>query len=148
MKTNSPSVYYFLSTVGLALTLFFVSGCAPRSGLEKGGEDFLASGEATYTKSCASCHGADARGNGPVAELLTVPASDLTQLRRRYDGRFPVDELYSMIEGNEKVGAHGTREMPVWGNIWSESDGKPVRREVIENRISELIEYLRSIQTE
>lgn len=147
MKPNDPRLRFF-STVGLVLTLLLVSGCARRAALEADGEDFLISGEATYMKSCASCHGADARGNGPSAALLSVPATDLTQLRQRYDGRFPVDELYSMIEGNDRVGAHGTREMPVWGNIWSESDGEPVRREAVERRISELIEYLRSIQTE
>jgi len=132
----------------VVLALIVMPGCARRKAMDAGDENFLAKGQVTFEQSCASCHGSDARGVGPASHLLAVPASDLTQLSEKYSGRFPVDELYSMIEGNEKVGAHGTREMPVWGNIWSEKDGRPVRREMVERRINELIEYLRSIQTE
>ncbi|MEZ4701829.1 MAG: cytochrome c [Rhodothermales bacterium] len=132
----------------LAIALMTFTGCARREALDAKGTDFLASGQDTYAAHCASCHGADARGNGPASNLLEKPAPPLTMLREKYNGHFPVDELYSMIEGNDKVGAHGTRQMPVWGNIWSEKDGTPIRREIVDRRINELIEYLRSVQTE
>jgi mono/diheme cytochrome c family protein len=139
-RTIPPALWLLLAFVPFA-------GCARRDSIDEG-PDFLDSGQQTYQHHCASCHGADARGNGPAASLLTVPAPDLTRLRQKYNDHFPVDDLYSMIDGNDKVTAHGTREMPIWGNIWSERDGTPVRREVVDRRISELIEYLRSVQVE
>ncbi len=110
--------------------------------------DPIASGKATYEASCMSCHGTEARGDGPVAELLTIPPADLTQLRKKQGGLFPVDEVYRIIDGREEYRAHGTREMPVWGNIWSDAEGQPIAEEKVERRINELVEYLRSIQEE
>ena len=47
-----------------------------------------ASGKETYTQYCASCHGADARGNGPAAIALKTPPPDLTTLSNRHGGKF------------------------------------------------------------
>ena len=145
---SKPAHQLSVASLWIALAVMTFAGCARRQALDASGPDFLANGQDTYEAHCASCHGADARGNGPAANLLEKPAPPLITLREKYNGHFPVDELYSMIEGNDKVGAHGTRQMPVWGNIWSEEDGTPIRREIVDRRINELIEYLRSVQTE
>lgn len=42
-----------------------------------------APGEVAYREYCAGCHGADARGNGPVAGLLAVQPPDLRAAVRR-----------------------------------------------------------------
>lgn len=110
--------------------------------------DPIASGMEIYQTSCASCHGPEGKGNGPVADALTTIPADLTTIRARSDGKFPEDSVYAYIDGRQYVQAHGTREMPVWGNIWREIDGDPVRREEVDRRIRELVEYIRSIQTE
>ena len=55
----------------------------------------------------------------------------------------PADQT---IDGRKDVEAHGSREMPVWGNIWGEESGAPVADDVVEKRINELVEYIRSIQ--
>src|SRR5690625_6298082 len=39
-------------------------------------------GHAAFITSCASCHGEDGRGGGPVAEFLTIPVPDLTLDRK------------------------------------------------------------------
>lgn len=110
--------------------------------------DLMTTGRDLYETYCASCHGPEARGDGPVAALLTVPPPDLTQIRARNGGTFPVDDLYRMVDGREAVAAHGTREMPVWGNAWESVDGGPPDNGMVEQRINLLIEYLRSIQEE
>ena len=46
-------------------------------------------GKAEFQSSCASCHGADGKGNGPLREQLKVPPSDLTVLARNNNGVFP-----------------------------------------------------------
>ena len=108
--------------------------------------DPIAQGKASFDSYCISCHGASATGDGPVAAALTVKPTDLTQLRNENDGTFPTEKVYSAIDGREVMYSHGTREMPIWGNIWREDDGKPRREEDVHAQISQIVEYLRSIQ--
>src|SRR5689334_265796 len=70
-------------------------------------------GKAEFQASCASCHGVDARGKGPVSDLLKVPPPDLTTLARNNNGVFPTNALYDIIDGSKAVAAHGTRDMPI-----------------------------------
>ena len=44
-------------------------------------------GKSEFQSSCASCHGADAKGKGPVSDQLKVPPADLTMLTRNNKGR-------------------------------------------------------------
>ena len=121
----------------------------PADAMEASSEgDFVADGRTMYMTYCANCHGPEGKGDGPVAELLTVPPPDLTRIRARHGGSFPVDDLYTMIDGREEVPAHGTREMPIWGNAWRTVEGAPQSEETVRERINLLIEYLRSIQVE
>jgi mono/diheme cytochrome c family protein len=97
-----------------------------------------------YKAYCASCHGTDARGRGPVAKSLKVPPSDLTRISAHSGGVFPLERITRIISGEEQVDAgHGTREMPVWGPIFSyvESD-----RDFGRVRIDNLARYLRQLQ--
>lgn len=110
--------------------------------------DPIERGERSFMAYCASCHGSDGTGTGPVAEVMTTNPADLTQLRARYGGTFPADSVYAYIDGREDVQAHGTREMPVWGNVWGEEDGEPVDRDEVDLRIRELVEYIRTLQEE
>ena len=77
-------------------------------------EDFDV-GKSEFQSSCASCHGADGKGNGPVSEQLKVPPPDLTMLAKKNNGVFPTNAVYETIYGLKTIPAHGTREMPIWG---------------------------------
>ncbi len=68
-----------------------------------------------YLSSCASCHGIDGKGDGPVSKQLKVAPTDLTVLAKKNGGVFPVSAVYEVIDGRKVIAAHGTREMPVWG---------------------------------
>jgi mono/diheme cytochrome c family protein len=72
-------------------------------------------GKFTYQALCAPCHGADAKGNGPVGKALKIAAPDLTILAKKNGGALPVSALYEVIDGRKAIAAHGTRNMPVWG---------------------------------
>ncbi len=72
-------------------------------------------GKAEYMSNCASCHGLDGKGNGPVASALKTNPTDLTVLAKKNGGVFPVNALYEIIDGRRVLASHGTREMPVWG---------------------------------
>ena len=72
-------------------------------------------GKSEFQSSCASCHGTGAKGKGPVSEQLKVPPSDLTMLAKNNNGVFPTNAVYETLYGSKTIPAHGTREMPIWG---------------------------------
>ena len=68
---------------------------------------------------CASCHGRDGKGDGPVASALNRRPPDLTTIARRSGGRFPTNRVEGFVTGNrEPTLAHGSADMPVWGPIF------------------------------
>lgn len=106
-----------------------------------------AAGSITYRTYCANCHGSDARGEGYIAPTLRVPPTDLTRLAADNGGVFPEDKVRAQIDGRTEVRAHGSREMPIWGEIfvWPEQDS-PERRAHVERKIGELVAFVESIQ--
>jgi mono/diheme cytochrome c family protein len=103
------------------------------------------SGRDTFRYYCASCHGRDARGDGPVASALTTRPANLTKLAANNHGQFPIDRVRAFIaEGGPDLPAHGSPDMPVWGPIFQSLDpSDPVARARIDN----VVAYLKSIQT-
>jgi mono/diheme cytochrome c family protein len=118
----------------------------PAEAAEAVSDNPLARGEAHYRQYCEQCHGEQSQGDGRLADLLKVAPPNLTLLAARHQGQFPADYVYRMIDGREELQSHGLREMPVWGNIWTDTDGSPEREAEIRQQISELVEYLRTIQ--
>ncbi len=110
-------------------------------------------GKRAYDSSCASCHGASGKGDGPVRPFLTKAPSDLTTLARRNGGVFPTQLVWEMIDGRSGivVGAHGTREMPVWGTEFrAQAMQSPSSAEqpewYVRGRIVALLDYLARLQ--
>lgn len=99
-------------------------------------------GRGLYVEHCASCHGTSARGNGPVAENLRRPPSDLTSFSRSNGGIFPSERLRHVIDGRG-VGAHGSVEMPVWGSVFKATAGS---EQAARDRIEAILSFLESIQ--
>jgi mono/diheme cytochrome c family protein len=100
-------------------------------------------GKMEYQASCASCHGIDAKGTGPVAASLNKKPADLTRLAKRNDGVFPFERTYETIDGRIEIKSHGTREMPVFGYVlWPLYEPETVMR----TRILAIIDYLYRIQ--
>ena len=101
-------------------------------------------GSVLYKSYCASCHGADARGDGPMAKSLKVPPPDLTRIYISNGGTFPLKRIARIISGEEQLpGGHGTREMPVWGPFFSRVDND---EDLGLMRIDALARYLQDIQ--
>jgi len=105
------------------------------------------SGAELFERFCASCHGAGARGDGPVASTLNVVVPNLTTIEQRY-GEFPVNLIRDVIDGRGiDLRAHGTRTMPVWGyEFWIEEGGDVVAQKSVREAINKLVEHLRSLQ--
>lgn len=110
-------------------------------------------GKQEFTNNCAVCHGASGKGNGPLAQVISKKVADLTVLQKNNNGVFPFYRVYNMIDGREMVEWHGTREMPVWGNIYNEKasqwygpEGEADYAAFVRGRILALIAYIYSLQ--
>lgn len=93
-------------------------------------------GKELFLKYCASCHGVEGKGNGPVSRDLTVKVPDLTLLKSKNKGMYPTDRVMSSIDGSRVVRAHGDRKMPVWGEVF--------RREHEKDKYTELTSLLKA----
>lgn len=131
---------------GAALLVALASGGA----WAQAGEDM---GRNEYMSSCASCHGAGGQGDGPLRKWLVQPPSDLTTLARRNGGALPTQLVWEMIDGrtSSQIGAHGSREMTVWGDAYRQralSDPRTAGQPewYVRGRIVALIDYLQRIQ--
>ncbi len=104
-------------------------------------------GRNTYKSYCMNCHGEQGKGDGYVSSTLKVPPPDLTQLAKQNGGVYPAERVTQSIDGSRAIRSHGTREMPIWGDvfIWPEEDS-PERREQVRRKIGELVEYLKTLQ--
>lgn len=110
----------------------------------------ILSGRADYLVHCASCHGIKGQGDGPVAAVLKSKTPDLTLLSRRNQGSFPEKRVFDTIDGVVFVEAHGTRDMPVWGEFFPKQALNAAKKAETERevraRIHRLVDYLESIQ--
>jgi mono/diheme cytochrome c family protein len=93
---------------------------------------------------CAACHGPEGKGNGPAAVALKQAPADLTRISARNGGKFPDTTVYRFIMGLDQVAAHGSRDMPIWGNVFRSLD--PTSRTAAEQRGRNLTEYVKSLQ--
>lgn len=103
-----------------------------------------ASGAEMYKAYCASCHGLDGKGNGPAAEALKVPPTDLTALAVKNGGKYPALRVSAVIRGEQELAAHGSKDMPIWGNLfWGISGGHETE---VQQRVTNLNKYIEGIQ--
>jgi mono/diheme cytochrome c family protein len=97
-----------------------------------------------FVSYCASCHGADGKGNGPAAAALKMPPTDLTLLSRNNNGKFPGAHIVAVLQYGADIPSHGSAEMPVWGPILGKMD--KANHQVKQLRISNLSQYLETLQ--
>lgn len=127
-----------------AAALFFVlAGAANAQSV-----DF---GQGLFQQNCASCHGAEGAGDGPVAVYLEPKPSDLRQLAANNDGTYPFEDVWNAIASGS-LSAHGTSMMPVWGTVFMEEAlPKEIHpgvnaQDLVEARMIALTYFIQSIQ--
>lgn len=106
-------------------------------------------GEADYRAHCATCHGIEATGQGPMAGVMLIAPTDLTGLSAGNGGVFPTERVVKRIDGRDPLVSHGS-PMPVYGDFFEGSDaalkapnGQPI---LTSQPIVDLVAFLISIQ--
>ena len=130
-------ISHFMS---IALAICALVPLAQALGDENGGKQM-------YLKYCASCHGSAGKGDGPVSRDLKMNVPDLTLLRAKNKGIYPLDRVVSSIDGSQAVRGHGTRTMPVWGEIFRTEHEKEKYTELTSLLKTKIIaEYISTLQ--
>jgi len=142
---GAPLSRRLLATTALPLLLF--------TGVARAGSHDAADGESPgqrdYRRYCASCHGVAADGRGPVAPALKTPPANLTRLAARFGSPLPRNKLLPFIDGRDAGRAHGTREMPVWGDVlYGELGGAREREMLVRGTIFGILDHLETMQVQ
>ncbi len=95
---------------------------------------------------CSGCHGLPGSPRPSVAELAAAPP-DLTRLHEKYGSPLPREQLAAFIDGRKQIDAHGSRDMPVWGQqLYAHLPDARGVEEMREGTIALLLDYLDAIQ--
>ncbi|MEM0946131.1 MAG: cytochrome c [Pseudomonadota bacterium] len=102
-----------------------------------------------FVSYCATCHGLEARGDGPMAPILTILPADLSRISERNGGAFPTLRVARQIDGRDPLLAHGG-QMPVFGNLFSDQvvaipgpGGQPI---MVSQSIADIMAWLQTVQ--
>jgi mono/diheme cytochrome c family protein len=96
---------------------------------------------AMFDNYCAVCHGKSGVGDGPAAKALAKAPADLTRITVRNGGTFPETKVKRYIEGADEIAAHGSRDMPMWGDLF-----RALNRDTALIRIQALADLLQGMQ--
>lgn len=108
-----------------------------------------AQGRALFQRHCATCHGSEARGNGPMASVLLIQPTDLTRLSATNGGTFPLERVVKRIDGRDPLVSHGS-PMPLFGEFFEgdtvalrAANGQPI---LTSRPLADLVAHLRDLQ--
>ncbi len=102
------------------------------------------SGKQMFSDYCAPCHGLSAKGDGPAASALKTAPTDLTQLAKKNNGKFPMDHVMNDLRQGSPLASHGNSDMPVWGPLFRSLN--PSATVIADQRIRNLSVYIESLQ--
>lgn len=141
--------YVRLAILAVSIGVGFVASA--QTPTKTGPRANIAAGKELFHQHCSVCHGVDAKGNGSIYDPTKsigserrVPPADLTLLSERNAGKFPADRVRDSIYSKGSIPAHGTPDMPAWGDVFYSEKSNP---KLLEKRVRDLTAYIKSIQT-
>jgi mono/diheme cytochrome c family protein len=143
MNRKIPQILIIAGTVGLlSLPVLFAADAPVIKRVQAHSTTSLA-GQDLFREYCAVCHGNNAKGGGPAAAALKVKPADLTLVSHQNGGAFPELHVQRIINGEDDVTAHGSRDMPIWGQIFRSLSAN---EDVGSMRVYSLVKYIETMQ--
>jgi mono/diheme cytochrome c family protein len=137
MSRIGISLFRVMIPLGLTILLMPIVAAKKTPATSQSGHDL-------FMDRCGACHGDDAKGNGPAVGSLKTAPPDLTLLAQRNGGTFPAEHVKKVVGGLVNIGAHGSREMPIWGDLFHPKSAAD--QQVAGDRFKALVTYLESLQ--
>lgn len=132
-----------VAAVVLAVSLLAPVAASPAAAQDTGRQ--RVTGAEIYRTYCATCHGPNGRGDGPLADSMRRKPADLTEIAKRNGGEYPSEVVYRTIDGKQPIRGHGGPDMPVWGDAFARSrDGGDAA--TVKERIDTLVDFVRALQ--
>ncbi len=104
-------------------------------------------GKSEFMNYCASCHGSNGKGDGPIVNFLKQKPPDLTKLSNNNNGHFPFDRIWKVFDGSYQFDSHGSSEMPIWGyKFIRETQNENEPNTVAKAKALDIILYIQVIQ--
>lgn len=148
MRRSSVALLLILASAGWTLQAAAQEPARPKpppAVTPPGAAVAAVSGAYAYRTYCASCHGTDGRGEGPLAENLRFHPPDITLIARRHGGEFPTEKVLRIVDGRDPLKGHGGPDMPIWGDAFRNAetgyDDASARA-----KIRGIVEHLKAIQ--
>ena len=142
MDRKIPYILFLIGVVLLALPAL-LAGDQPTIKRVPAHATVSLAGADLFREYCAVCHGNDAKGTGPAAAALSVKPADLTLISRKNGSKYPEIRVQRVINGDDELVAHGSREMPIWGQIFRHMSSNEDLGSV---RVYNLVKYIETIQ--
>lgn len=129
----------------LVAILMFAPGLITPAAAQEQDYSQTSAGREVFRTYCASCHGTNGMGDGPLASAMTRKPANLTEIAKRNGGQFPTEMVFKTIDGRQPVRGHGGPDMPVWGDVFTRTReaGDAERVKLV---IQSLVRFLDSIQ--
>lgn len=107
---------------------------------------YSVSGAYTFRTYCASCHGVDGKGEGPLAESLRFHPPDLSLLAKRSGGEYPVEKVTRIVDGRKPLKGHGGPDMPIWGDAFKNPE-TGYDEQSVQEKVRSVVDFLRTLQS-
>jgi hypothetical protein len=75
---------------------------------------------------------------------MKAPPTDLTQLTKSHDGKYPANMVAGTLRFGSGPASHGSADMPVWGPLFQSLDR--YHDSSVQQRISNLVKYIETLQ--
>lgn len=132
----------FTRWAALAITTIYATSASAQD---------LTNGAEIYFDFCATCHGEDANGQGPMSGVLLIKPVNLAELTIDNGGVFPTARVVARIDGRDPLVSHGS-PMPVYGDYFEGNDAAlrtPAGQPILTSKpIVDLVAFLQSVQLE
>jgi len=133
-----------LLVVGLAIVALGWASPRPLHAEETLDKSAARRGQTVFNRYCVACHGRSGKGDGSLAKDLRSSVPDITQMSKKNKGVFPFERIAKLVDGRETARAHGSPDMPAWGDAFQKTSGTDA--ETVDQAIRQLTHFIWSLQ--